>query len=98
MSVNFDVSKGDLVVILDIVARSLPLLNRVLGSNTEHQRDMLMDLIACHANGTPLRLADLLNANEADFAHDIFGIRRHIDRETGRLNDCFRPRFSLRVA
>jgi hypothetical protein len=57
-----------------------------------------MDLIACHANGTPLRLADLLAADSFDFWHDVNGIQRHIDRGTGKLRDCFLPRFFNHVA
>jgi hypothetical protein len=51
-----------------------------------------MDLTACHANGCPLDLEKLLNAPDADFGHDVLGIARHIDRETGVLGDCFLPR------
>lgn len=54
--------------------------------------DASMDLTATHANGNPL--ADLLGADDANFAHDIYGIRRHLDRTTGTLRNCFVPRFS----
>ncbi len=60
--------------------------------------DANMDVTACHVNGNPLRLDDLLAADEANFNHDVFGIRRHIDRETGKLNDCFSPRYSVRAS
>ena len=56
--------------------------------------DADMDITACHVNGNPLRLDELLAADEFNFAHDVFGIRRHIDRETGKLGNCFSPRFS----
>jgi hypothetical protein len=29
-----------------------------------------------------------------NFAHDIMGIHRHIDRNTGVLTECFSPRFT----
>ena len=54
--------------------------------------DAMMDITAVHANGMPLRLAELLEADDFDFNHDIFGIRRHLDRQTGTLRDCFVPR------
>ena len=57
-------------------------------------QDAMMDITATHANGNPLRLFDLAAADEFNFAHDVFGIRRHINRETGKLEDFFRPRFS----
>ena len=56
--------------------------------------EALMDVEACHCNGTPLRLLELAEADDFNFAHDVFGIRRHIDRKTGRLGDCFLPRFA----
>lgn len=57
------------------------------------RRTLNMDLTACHANGMPLKLAELLLADEGNFWHDVAGISRHINRETGRLEDCFVPRF-----
>lgn len=53
-----------------------------------------MDIIATHANGCPLRLDALLSADDFNFAHDVFGIRRHINRRTGQLENCFLPRFA----
>ncbi len=53
-----------------------------------------MDLTAVHANGCPLRLSELATAEGFDFSHDIYGIRAHLNRETGTLEDCFVPRFA----
>jgi hypothetical protein len=53
-----------------------------------------MDLDTVHSNGCPLRLDDLLIADEGNFAHDITGISAHLNRRTGRLEDCFEPRFA----
>ena len=53
-----------------------------------------MDVTACHLNSYPLRLADLLTAKAGDFSHDVFGIHRHINRETGELENCFVPRYA----
>ena len=55
---------------------------------------MNMDLMATHANGCPLRLSELLAAPDDQFAHDVFGIARYIDRDTGMLDDCFVPRYA----
>lgn len=55
-----------------------------------------MNLSACHASGNPLRLSDLLQADDFNFAHDIFGIDRHINRATGKLENFFSPRFLAR--
>jgi hypothetical protein len=53
-----------------------------------------MDLAACHCNGCPLQLTELLDADDFNFSHDIFGIRRHLNRTTGKLDDRFLPRFA----
>lgn len=43
---------------------------------------------------TPLRLPDLLEADEDDLMHDVLGIIRHLDPDTGRLGDLFSPRYT----
>jgi hypothetical protein len=55
-----------------------------------------MDLNAAHANGCPLDFQKLLDFPDFDFFHDVYGIARHIDRETGRIGDCFLPRCARR--
>lgn len=52
-----------------------------------------MDLEAAH-NVSPLKLGELVKADDENFAHDIWGIARHIDRETGKMGDCFLPRYT----
>lgn len=57
----------------------------------KHKRSsFLMDL----ASVPELDLAKLLAAPMFDFAHDVCGIVRHMDRSTypGKLTDCFSPR------
>ena len=56
--------------------------------------EFIMDIAACHSHGNPLRLEDLAQADDFNLAHDVFGITRYLDRDTGKLTDCFRPRFS----
>lgn len=60
--------------------------------------DIDMDVVATHCNGNPLRLEDLLGADDFNLLHDISGIARHLNRETGRIENHFRPRFSRREA
>lgn len=57
----------------------------------EHM-DAVMDLEACHCNGIPLDLTRLLKAKDSDFGHDVFGIRRYVDRDTGKVSKNFVPR------
>lgn len=53
---------------------------------------LMMDLESV----TKLDLDGLLTASEFDFAHDICGIIRHMDRSTypGKLRNCFVPRYA----
>ena len=52
--------------------------------------NLIMDLDSC----PDLDLAALLAFPKFDFAHDVFGIMRHMDRSQypGILTDCFSPR------
>lgn len=59
--------------------------------------DTNMDILAAHLNGCRLDLLALLAANGLDFAHDVRGITRHVNRRTGALEDCFLPRCAARV-
>lgn len=96
--VSFSTSEHDRVLIRSIVARAFRdrELRRVLDFIEEGEPDarqaLTMDLTACHANGCPIDLAKLLDADDVTFGHDITGIQRHIDRRTGRLRRAFGPR------
>jgi len=41
-----------------------------------------------------LRLGAMLEADEFNFWHDILGIRCNLNRTTGKLGNCFLPRFA----
>ncbi len=92
-TVSFNVSRKDRTLIEKITKRAVQFCrkNRVdldpVSTN--------MDLAATHANGNPLRLRDMLESGSFDLMHDITGIALHINRETGKLEDHFLPRFSL---
>jgi hypothetical protein len=87
--VSFDVCPGDSHLIGLIVQRAMS-----EGSKGIDRLALEMDITACHANGNKLRLMALLNADSFNFWHDVGGIARHLNRETGQLEDCFSPRFS----
>lgn len=94
--VSFDCSLSDKDLISDIAVRA-----DNLGLISLRQYPMMtcvMDVTAVHCNGNPLRLRDLLDATDFNFMHDIVGIARHLNRETGQLEDFFSPRFSKREA
>lgn len=54
--------------------------------------DIHMDIEATHSNGCPLDLHKMLAAADVDLMHDAYGIRRHLNRLTGRLGGQFLPR------
>lgn len=92
--VNFTVTRADRATIEKIASRAVELA-RQAGIHY-HKLDAMMDITACHSNGNPLRLADLLQADDFNFGHDILGIRKNIDRNTGELHNSFCPRFTAR--
>ena len=54
---------------------------------------LMMDIECAHKEFN-LRLNDLLNADEFNFAHDIIGIQNNIDRKNVKMANCFVPRFT----
>lgn len=90
--ISFKATKEDFALISKIAKRAV-----ALAAKFDVDYDIMtanMDINSCHSNGTPLRLAALLAADDFNFGHDVFGIRRHINRETGKLENCFVPRFA----
>lgn len=59
----------------------------------------IMDLIACHNHGCPINFTKMeawLKNHGVDFniLHDICGINLNLNRKTGKLENCFLPRFA----
>jgi len=54
------------------------------------------ELAIVHWEVIPLKLRDLLEADNVNFAHDIGGIHKHlfIDTRSSKLSGGFMPRFS----
>jgi len=94
-NVSFDVTAKDSATIRKIVKRGWAL--DWLRASYDEKLSMQMDVTAVHANGNPLRLDDLLAADDFNFAHDMSGICNCLDRSTGTLTRNFRPRFSRRA-
>ncbi|ARS27639.1 DUF6874 family protein [Sphingomonas sp. KC8] len=97
MTVQFDASPADQDLIAAIAERAIA-LQLAHSGHCDETRDVIMDITAAHRNGNPLDLERLLAADDFNLAHDVFGISRHIDRNTGRLMQHFRPRFSRQEA
>lgn len=54
---------------------------------------LIMDIENVHAE-IGLKLNELLNADDLNFAHDIVGIQQNIDRQSKKLQNLFLPRYS----
>ena len=84
-------SKEEYVLVGKIVKRAVDIIGN---GNQIDPLTANMDICAVIAQGTPLKLQEWLDADDFNFAHDFFGIARHINRQTGKLEDCFLPRFA----
>ena len=90
-----DNHKQEMQNISIIVSRYLDLLtenNEVVVINNNVRINAVMDIHRAHEI-TPIDLSALATASDVDLIHDVSGIMKHIDRDTGELVDCFVPRY-----
>ena len=92
MTLNWKATKEEHDLITLIAMRAEQIAKRAGFAVT--RAELIMDLNATHSNGTALDLARLYAADDTNFIHDVFGIRRHLNRDTGKLENCFVPRFA----
>lgn len=85
--ITWSTSKEDMIIIDKIVERALSIGVKRRGMDLE------MDICAAHEN-CPLKLEELLAADNFNFLHDIYGIINNLNRETGELENCFLPRYA----
>ena len=90
--INWDLSLEEEVLVGKIAERAIKEVR--LSYPKFSKLDLIMDITATHNENGKLRLEDWLNADDSNFYHDIFGIMRHMDRETGQLKNFFEPRFT----
>jgi hypothetical protein len=83
--INWDATDDDTLAIHRIAKRWATMTGQAL-------LDTDMDITACHLNGCPLDLAKLAAFDDANFGHDVGGIRHYIHHDTGELTNCFVPR------
>ncbi|WP_368370240.1 DUF6874 family protein [Acetobacter persici] len=98
MSVKFDATPAEMRIIKRISRRAAVLL-RHRGTAQNYgviRRSVIMHLNAVHSNGCRIDFERLVKADDFNLLHDVVGIARHIDPETGRLTQCFLPRFAQR--
>ena len=93
--VSFECGRDELITIHKITRRAARLAERVGIYDLDYMQ-LEMDITAAHCNGNPLDLDRLLLADDTNFGHDVFGIRKYIDRSTGKIGECFVPRYSKR--
>ncbi|TGV61090.1 hypothetical protein EN784_01435 [bacterium M00.F.Ca.ET.141.01.1.1] len=91
---SFKASTADLLTVRKIArrARDLHLAAKV----DRDALDIQMDLLATHASGCPMDFDRLLAADDFNLMHDVSGIARHLDRDTGELTGYFLPRFAAK--
>ena len=70
------------------------LIRRIVArtSVTKRKIELQPDIAAVHLT-YGLNLKNFLNAKPFDFYHDLAGIVHYLDRETGKLEGLFRPKF-----
>lgn len=83
---------GETLLISDIVKRGCALAAKF--DCTLNPLNSFLDMIVVH-RALPLNLKGMLESDDFNFAHDFFGIRNHLDRISGKLGNCFLPRFTL---
>lgn len=86
--IKWNASKKEVTTITKIVKRAAR-----MNPNINHL-DAHMDITSCHCNGSRLKLNQLLKADSLNFAYDVFGIFRNINRSNGKLDNCFVPRYA----
>ena len=87
-NIKFTDDTNDIMLIEKIMHRATKLTDR-------SPSGLFMDISATHASH-PLDLQRLLDSDDFNFLHDIFGIQKHLNRETGLLDGCFCPRFTAK--
>jgi hypothetical protein len=71
----------------------------VFDFDADAKLSLVMDLRAADGvNGNKkIDFERLLAADDFNFIHDVGGIQRHMNRETGKLENCFLPRCARKL-
>jgi hypothetical protein len=79
----------EIQLITAIAKRAATILNM-----PQHSITFTMDLELCHSQN-PLRLQEMLFATPSALIHDVCGINKNLNHDTGKLDNCFSPRYSV---
>ena len=94
---KLEASPEDTVLIEAIVERA----SKEMSGRFSHPLNrfrLTVDLTVCHTNGSPLRLAELLDAPYEKFAGGLLDISANLNRQTGLLDSSqFGAAASLRL-
>ena len=86
---NFDLDPMDRKYVTEIAQRAAKIIP---GTDV---LNCVMDLSVVHNHAFKLDFERMLSADDYNLAHDIAGIAYHLNRTTGKLRDCFVPRFAV---
>ncbi len=84
MELELKLTKKDRAIVRKIAKRAAKLLGM-------EEINVQMDLEYMKQD---LDLQRLLDADDFNFSHDILGINKCLDHDTGKLKNCFLPRFA----
>ena len=82
--------------IYEISVRADNILNKYENRSAYPSRVTIMMDVENADKQFNLRLDELLEADDYEFTHDVFGIVNNIDRRTGKVGNLFVPRFAGR--
>ena len=76
-------------LIMNIVDRGWDKMKK----NYSDKLSMMMDISTADED-YPLKLQELLDADDGNFYHDLIGIGNNLNRQTKKLENCFIPRYA----
>jgi len=93
---DYDDTTDEQTLILKIAQRASALASALASTLAIRYTvvDAALDITCVHQDNGGLKLAELLNTDDGNFGHDVFGIRRFLDRSSKHLGGQFSPRFS----
>lgn len=88
-TLNFNCSPNDMALIVKCGARCYDIVHNGHGVECDAMLQA-MNLAAVHCNGRPMKLLQLLMADNSDFIRDMGNIHHFLNTETGKLPDSLK--------